>query len=350
MARDWDKLEIEEAVESYIAMLRNELNGVTYNKTEFRTALSPKLNNRNKGSIEFKHQNISAILTSHDYPHIAGYKPLFSYQKLLREIVVTKAHKHNLPRLTNGFPFSQDSWKISSHQTCFKQMDKSSFVHNGTGIPKQLTFFFGTNATTPKREITLRHKDDAYKAVLQPDVREDRVRLLWFADFSQLISNTFPLIAELYETGRAPEHKPLLHFTQTEELDVYTVAFSSSEPVANATESIQDDFPEESIIRFEGETFIHLSTASKRSQANRKAAIKHHGLTCKVCGFNFENVYGEAGKGFIEVHHVTPLHESRIPQPVNPKKDLIPVCANCHRVIHKSGYTVEELSNILKRK
>ncbi|MHC5559285.1 HNH endonuclease [Kocuria sp. U4B] len=55
-------------------------------------------------------------------------------------------------------------------------------------------------------------------------------------------------------------------------------------------------------------------------------------IVCEVCGFDFGEVYGDRGKGYIEVHHATPLH---VTGPVTTKlADLVLLCANCHRMIH----------------
>nr|WP_285801181.1 HNH endonuclease [Exiguobacterium sp. s193] len=80
-------------------------------------------------------------------------------------------------------------------------------------------------------------------------------------------------------------------------------------------------------------------------------AIQEHGLSCKVCNFNFEMMYGEHGKDFIEIHHIKPLSTLSKAIKVNPKTDLVPLCSNCHRMIHRRKnevLTIEELSKKLK--
>lgn len=91
----WGWIECELAVHSYLEMLDYELRGETYRKTDFRNRLLEQLPKRSKGSVEYKHQNISAILIDLGYPYIAGYKPAFNYQRILREVVeVHLAHRH----------------------------------------------------------------------------------------------------------------------------------------------------------------------------------------------------------------------------------------------------------------
>ena len=94
-SRDWTKEEVTIIIEDYFSMLSKELKGATYRKTEHRKKIIGKLNNRNKGSIEFKHQNISAILVESGCPYIEGYKPTSNYQRLLKESVAEYLGKTN---------------------------------------------------------------------------------------------------------------------------------------------------------------------------------------------------------------------------------------------------------------
>lgn len=79
----WDEHEIELILADYFAMLRLELLGQSYSKAEHRRALRPHLRNRSDGSVEYKHQNISAALIQLGQPYISGYKPGFNYQQSL---------------------------------------------------------------------------------------------------------------------------------------------------------------------------------------------------------------------------------------------------------------------------
>src|SRR5580658_943403 len=87
MLEPWSRIEVEAAVTDYFAMLGKELRGEPFNKAEHNRALQFLLHGRTKGSIERKHQNISAVLIQLGYPYINGYKPLGNYQELLRSVV-----------------------------------------------------------------------------------------------------------------------------------------------------------------------------------------------------------------------------------------------------------------------
>ena len=81
-------------VADYFAMLRAELTGQSYNKSAHRRALLPGLAGRSPGAVEFKHQNISAVLVSLGETHVLGYKPLFNFQEPLEYAVVRWLNAH----------------------------------------------------------------------------------------------------------------------------------------------------------------------------------------------------------------------------------------------------------------
>lgn len=86
----------------------------------------------------------------------------------------------------------------------------------------------------------------------------------------------------------------------------------------------------------------------ERNPYNRREAIRIQGHKCKICGFDFNEVYGkEIAENYIEVHHIKQLAEGE--QVVDPAKDLLPVCANCHRMLHRrkdNNVSSEELKQV----
>lgn len=79
---DWSAREIDLIVADYFDMFRMEIAGQSVNKAERNRAMQ-ELTRRSRGSIEFKHQNISAVFYRLGYPWIRGYKPRFNYQAAL---------------------------------------------------------------------------------------------------------------------------------------------------------------------------------------------------------------------------------------------------------------------------
>jgi len=88
----------------------------------------------------------------------------------------------------------------------------------------------------------------------------------------------------------------------------------------------------------------------ERNPIARQKCLDFHGVNCLVCNMNFEKVYGEVGCGFIHVHHLIPLHSIKEEYIVNPETDLIPVCPNCHAMLHQKirgkYLSVLELKNL----
>ena len=72
----------------------------------------------------------------------------------------------------------------------------------------------------------------------------------------------------------------------------------------------------------------------ERNAQARNRCIELKGSQCTVCGFDSKLVYGEDFKDRIEVHHITPLNEIQAEYQVNPETDLVPVCPNCHMILH----------------
>lgn len=89
----WSREEVESIVADYFHMLTMELASQNYNKTVHRRRLAEILDGRSEGSIERKHQNISAILLELNCPCISGYKPLPNYQSLLYDAVADRIER-----------------------------------------------------------------------------------------------------------------------------------------------------------------------------------------------------------------------------------------------------------------
>ncbi|EGA72292.1 HNH endonuclease [Vibrio sinaloensis DSM 21326] len=106
----------------------------------------------------------------------------------------------------------------------------------------------------------------------------------------------------------------------------------------------------EGTILKEGARFSVISTAIERNPAARKKCIEHYGYTCAACDINMESKYGRIGKNFIHVHHRIDLASIQGIHRVDPLRDLIPLCPNCHAMIHKEkpAMPLEKLRAILR--
>jgi len=86
----------------------------------------------------------------------------------------------------------------------------------------------------------------------------------------------------------------------------------------------------------EGMPIEARSIRYERSRANRIRCLNFHGYDCFVCGFNFEQVYGSLGHGFVEVHHCFTVADMPPGYRPDPATEMVPLCANCHRMAHRS--------------
>lgn len=102
---------------------------------------------------------------------------------------------------------------------------------------------------------------------------------------------------------------------------------------------------EEQVLLNEGQKKMIVVNSYERNAKARQKCVEYWGAKCDVCGLDFEKKYGDLGKGFVHVHHLTPLSEIGSNYKVHPVYDLRPVCPNCHAIIHKTNppMTIEEL-------
>lgn len=102
----------------------------------------------------------------------------------------------------------------------------------------------------------------------------------------------------------------------------------------------------------EGDPFSVTETRYERSRLNRTLCIQAKGTSCAVCGMDFGRKYGSLGAGFIQVHHLIPVSVMGPGFQVDPERDLIPVCPNCHAMLHRRSppFAPEELKAQLSDK
>lgn len=157
------------------------------------------------------------------------------------------------------------------------------------------------------------------KAVLAKDdskyletIPESRASNYWRDGVRAIDEETYHLIISKVSLSKVSEKKK---------------AYTSDE----ITENYQDSLESFS----EGKETKRYITTYERNPKYRKQAIAIHGNSCSACGFNFGKFYGEYAEGFIHIHHTVPVSEFETPKKIDPETDLIPLCANCHSVVHR---------------
>ncbi|EDY42956.2 HNH endonuclease [Streptomyces sp. SPB074] len=102
----------------------------------------------------------------------------------------------------------------------------------------------------------------------------------------------------------------------------------------------EDEDQDDDVGAPEGRVLYRRHRTRERNKGLRKkkiaSVLKQGGaLSCEACGFDFGKFYGERGDGYIECHHVVPLHEAG--EGTTRLADLALICSNCHRMIHRSA-------------
>lgn len=116
-------------------------------------------------------------------------------------------------------------------------------------------------------------------------------------------------------------------------------------------ETIYPDEVDSEIPYAEGRTKHVTVNIYERNQLARQECISFFGSNCQVCHFNFQTKFGELGVSFIHVHRLVEISTIGKEYSVNPKTDLIPVCPNCHAMLHKRkpAYSINELKEIIRK-
>jgi len=112
--------------------------------------------------------------------------------------------------------------------------------------------------------------------------------------------------------------------------------------------------PEDEIT--EGKLVTTVTKTRKRSAKLREYAFDYYNklgeIKCAICSFDFEEQYGDFGKNYIEFHHIKPVsvyeENGKITNLEEARKNLIPLCSNCHKILHRNNITVEQLIEVIQ--
>ncbi|MBJ6749889.1 EVE domain-containing protein [Geomonas anaerohicana] len=245
------------------------------------------------------------------------------------------------------------SWTIEGRCRASKVLDKSAFLHHGSGIPKDVRWFFLDRELEAgeRVDVTLLADGKAYPAHIAMESQGTaRTRLFWDSSFVSLLHKSFPEHLKRYQQDQLPPNGVVMCLERRDDSRSYDITFGAELPESLVVKDIEAEITEDAGPRSEGGTKEYFGKRYERDAINRRRAIEHHGLACKACGFNFERVYGERGSGFIEVHHVKPISMLKEKQQVDPKTDLVTLCSNCHKMIHRRPdniLTIAELKKLL---
>ena len=194
------------------------------------------------------------------------------------------------------YPIESFSWEVLSPGVAVKRMDKSAFLHNGAGVPKDISFFsnLGPEGLEEPRSALLLCGGRKFFAHFQMDAQHSRYRQFWKSDFSRVIKNKFPDFHRAYSSGVSDlTEAPLMRFAKLSENE-YSVDLILADVIRT---DVEEEIQQETESRAEGGAKQYYGRRYERDPANRRQAIAFHGLRCAACGFDFEEIYGIRGLG-----------------------------------------------------
>ena len=230
------------------------------------------------------------------------------------------------------------------HQNCVETIgSKKSLKALRAAIGSRIWLFEGRGTTTGKATFSLVYSFIAKDVEDAEEGEEKRLSGSSVIYFDDEALNDFEWFKKLK--------------TETANFSVGFQEVKNTDVVAQLEALLSDvdraDFGEHaaSVFTEGGKRRVEISIR-ERSLSARLTCISHHGSVCFACGFDFARFYGARAEGFIEVHHRKQISESNGSRAVDPISDLVPLCANCHRVVHLSHplLEVEVLKEEIKKR
>lgn len=253
------------------------------------------------------------------------------------------------------------NWLISANGKMYDHA--SSFAHHGSIDWRQGSTKYSIGdivyiyCTTPIQRIRYKCRVTALDKTLST-IRDDKEYWINQEEYNKSLGGKFFNLELIEEVDSEKLSLPLLlknglsaapqgPVRLTEKLESYISSLFVTENDADFPETIDS-----SSEIFEGIKKQVSVNKYERSSVARAKCIAAHGHICKVCSFDFEKVYGPIGKKFIHVHHIVPIHTIGENYKIDYIKDLVPVCPNCHVMLHKSingkFYSIAELKEIVR--
>lgn len=234
------------------------------------------------------------------------------------------------------------SFEIVDDNIIVKRIDKSLLTYGEIRIPNYLRDFFHFHEMEKHDRWDIRityNKIDYFGVLYLDDYKRLRGKLRWGKDLTRELSNvTSKYVFESYGYEIKEESVPLLRL---EKIDRQTFIADVIFP-----EDVERDAKE---YMLHADKFIYgIKARFENDPEIRLKVLKRQGMSCAICGFNYENFYGDVGRGYIQIHQV--IKDEMKMDEFDLEKDFIPICENCHGLIHRNkdeDLTVSELKQII---
>lgn len=160
---------------------------------------------------------------------------------------------------------------------------------------------------------------------------------------------TFPMQQSRTEPGNDESAAKIAGFTpELSERELIRVG-TGWYAVADGLMPMPEEVREAELLTEGAARTVQVNSYERNPEARRRC-LENYGFRCIVCDFSFEDRYGSIGKRYIHVHHLVPLSKIGAEYEVDPVRDLVPVCPNCHAMIHavRPMLTIEQLHDALR--
>jgi hypothetical protein len=241
-------------------------------------------------------------------------------------------------RNTNNFNLPKSSWFYFNLRGSKTFVGRAVFVRQELlPIPKAWELY-GIGNGVSSLEIFRQRATE----VLGIDDQDAVIGCILLADLQLLKpQNYFEATSEEYPSTQSP----FRYFERTVE-DAQFPRLQNYFAEIFKSQSIQ---PNAVVKYFEGAENYSYRRGFERNPEARMKCLEFHGFKCKACGILLEEKYGPIARGFIHVHHLSPLAESDSSHEIDPIKELAPLCPNCHCIAHRRQppFSIDELKTFL---
>ena len=208
-------------------------------------------------------------------------------------------------------------------------------------------------------EILANRTDDKFSQKVRNLKAHNTFEKLGYATYTKLPKSRSGIFT-ITEKGKKylKENEDILNYFLVNDFEWEDLKKSLKEIQKNKSTKRKIEVFDENIMIRESFKKVKTTAIYERSSSLRKKAMEYYSkngrISCKCCSFNFEDFYGkELGQGFIEIHHTKPIFkyedEDLEKTIVDAIKNIIPVCPNCHRMIHRNWSKPLEIKILIEK-
>jgi len=238
---------------------------------------------------------------------------------------------------------SFNSFEIIDDHIIIKRIDKSLLTYGEIRIPNYLRDFFHFHEMEKHDRWDIRiyyNKVEYFGVLYLDDYKRLRGKLRWGKDLTRELSNvTSKYVFESYGYEIKEESTPLLRLQKIDKKTFHADIIFPEDVERDAKEYMlhADKFIYGVKARFETDPEIRMKV------------LKQKGMSCAICGFNYESYYGDVGRGYIQIHQI--IKDEKNMGEYDLEEDFIPICENCHAILHRNrenNLSVSELKQIIQ--